>query len=83
MHIAGYGCAGTSAMAYGLVCHEIEAVDSGWRTFLSVQGSLAMSAISRYGSEDQKQHYLPSMARGETIGSFALTEPLAGAIQPP
>ena len=65
MHIQGYGCAGASAVEYGLVCHELEAADSGWRTFVSVQGSLAMSAIAKHGSEEQKQEWLPRMARGE------------------
>ena len=79
MHIQGYGCAGASAVAYGLVCHELEAADSGWRTFVSVQGSLAMSAIAKHGSEAQKQEWLPRMARGEVIGCFGLTEPQGGS----
>ena len=79
MHISGYGCAGAGAVAYGLVCHEIEAADSGWRTFVSVQGSLAMSAIAKHGSEEQKQEWLPRMATGETVGCFALTEPHGGS----
>lgn len=79
MHLAGYGCAGAGAVSYGLVCHEVEAADSAWRTFLSVQGSLAMTAIARFGSEEQKQHWLPRMAAGETIGCFALTEPEGGS----
>jgi len=79
MHIKGYGCAGAGAVSYGLVCLELEAADSGWRTFVSVQGSLAMSAISKYGSEEQKQHWLPGMAKGELIGCFALTEPQGGS----
>ena len=79
MHIEGYGCAGAGAVAYGLVCHELEAADSGWRTFVSVQGSLAMSAIAKHGSEQQKQEWLPRMARGEAIGCFALTEPAGGS----
>ncbi len=74
MHLQGYGCAGTSATAYGLACLELEAADSGIRSLVSVQGSLAMFAISRFGSEEQKQHWLPSMAAGETIGCFGLTE---------
>jgi glutaryl-CoA dehydrogenase len=79
MHLSGYGCAGRSAVEYGLACMELEAGDSGLRTFVSVQGSLAMSAISRFGSEEQKQEWLPRMARGETIGCFGLTEPTAGS----
>ncbi|MGW4928508.1 acyl-CoA dehydrogenase family protein [Agromyces sp. NPDC004153] len=79
MHLEGYGCAGAGAVSYGLVCLELEAADSGWRTFVSVQGSLAMSAIRRYGSEEQKQRWLPGMAKGELIGCFALTEPQGGS----
>ena len=79
MHISGYGCAGASAVAYGLVCHEIEAVDTAWRTFVSVQGSLAMSAIAKHGSEEQKQEFLPRMAKGELLGCFGLTEPHGGS----
>jgi glutaryl-CoA dehydrogenase len=79
MHLSGYGCAGRSAVEYGLACMELEAGDSGLRTFVSVQGSLAMSAISRFGSEEQKQEWLPRMARGEAIGCFGLTEPTAGS----
>lgn len=79
MHIKGYGCAGASPVAYGLVCLELEAVDSGWRTLVSVQGSLAMAAISKYGSEEQKQEWLPQMAAGEVIGCFGLTEPHGGS----
>ena len=79
MHLTGYGCAGAGAVSYGLVCLELEAVDSGWRTFVSVQGSLAMSAIYKYGSEEQKQRWLPGMAAGELIGCFALTEPSGGS----
>src|SRR6478609_8318804 len=79
MHIQGYGCAGAGAVAYGLVCHELESADSGWRTFVSVQGSLAMSAIAKHGSEEQKQEWLPRMARGEAIGCFGLTEPSGGS----
>src|SRR5215203_793885 len=79
MHLQGYGCAGAGAVSYGLVCLELEAADSGWRTFVSVQGSLAMSAIHKYGSEEQKQRWLPGMARGELIGCFALTEPQGGS----
>ena len=79
MHIEGYGCVGAGAVSYGLVCAELEAVDSGWRTFVSVQGSLAMSAISKFGSEEQKQQWLPGMAAGELIGCFGLTEPQGGS----
>ncbi|TAM66617.1 MAG: acyl-CoA dehydrogenase [Microbacteriaceae bacterium] len=79
MHLHGYGCAGASAVAYGLVCLELEAADSGWRTFVSVQGSLAMSAIHKHGSEEQKQEWLPRMAQGEAIGCFGLTEPAGGS----
>ncbi len=79
MHLDGYGCAGASATAYGLVCHALEQVDSGWRTLVSVQGSLAMGAISRWGSESQKSEWLPRMATGEVLGCFALTEPEGGS----
>ncbi|HZB84129.1 MAG TPA: acyl-CoA dehydrogenase family protein [Rubrobacteraceae bacterium] len=79
MHLNGYGCAGKSAVAYGLSCTELEAGDSGLRTFVSVQGSLTMSAIHKFGSEEQKQEWLPRMARGEAIGCFGLTEPEAGS----
>ena len=79
MHLQGYGCAGAGAVSYGLVCLELEAADSGWRTFVSVQGSLAMSAIHKYGSEEQKQRWLPGMAAGDLIGCFALTEPKGGS----
>ncbi|GAB2687173.1 acyl-CoA dehydrogenase family protein [Thalassiella azotivora] len=79
MHLDGYGCAGTSATAYGLACAELEAGDSGLRSLVSVQGSLAMFAIHRYGSEEQKQEWLPRMAAGEAIGCFGLTEPDAGS----
>jgi glutaryl-CoA dehydrogenase len=74
MHLEGYGCAGASAVAYGLACLELEAADSGLRSFVSVQGSLAMFAIHAFGSEEQKQDWLPRMARGEAIGCFGLTE---------
>jgi glutaryl-CoA dehydrogenase len=74
MHLEGYGCAGASAVAYGLACLELEAADSGVRSFISVQGSLAMYAIWAFGSEEQKQAWLPRMARGEAIGCFGLTE---------
>jgi glutaryl-CoA dehydrogenase len=79
MHLSGYGCAGTSATAYGLACLELEAADSGVRSLVSVQGSLAMYAIWRYGSEEQKSRWLPSMATGETVGCFGLTEPDHGS----
>lgn len=79
MHLDGYGCAGTSATAYGLACMELEAGDSGIRSLVSVQGSLAMFAIHRWGSEAQKQTWLPRMAAGEAIGCFGLTEPDAGS----
>ncbi len=79
MHLQGYGCAGTSAVAYGLACLELEAGDSGFRSFVSVQGSLAMYAIWAHGSEEQKQTWLPRMAAGEAIGCFGLTEPDFGS----
>ncbi len=79
MHLDGYGCAGTSATAYGLACLEAEAVDSGLRSFVSVQGSLSMFAIHRWGSEEQKQEWLPRMATGEALGCFGLTEPDYGS----
>ncbi|MDQ3375526.1 MAG: acyl-CoA dehydrogenase family protein, partial [Actinomycetota bacterium] len=79
MHLEGYGCAGRSAVEYGLACMELEAGDSGLRTFVSVQGSLAMSAIHMFGSEEQKEEWLPRMAKGEAIGCFGLTEPSAGS----
>lgn len=79
MHLTGYGCAGASATAYGLACMELEAGDSGVRSLVSVQGSLAMFAIWKWGSEAQKQEWLPRMARGEAIGCFGLTEPDAGS----
>jgi glutaryl-CoA dehydrogenase len=74
MHLHGYGCAGTSATAYGLACLELEAADSGMRSLVSVQGSLAMYAIWKYGSEEQKNEWLPRMSAGEAIGCFGLTE---------
>jgi glutaryl-CoA dehydrogenase len=74
MHLDGYGCAGTSATAYGLACLELEAADSGIRSLVSVQGSLAMFAIHEFGSEEQKEEWLPRMAAGESIGCFGLTE---------
>jgi glutaryl-CoA dehydrogenase len=79
MHLEGYGCAGASATAYGLACMELEAGDSGLRSLVSVQGSLAMFAIWRWGSEEQKQEWLPRMAAGEALGCFGLTEPDAGS----
>ncbi|GIF65510.1 glutaryl-CoA dehydrogenase [Asanoa ishikariensis] len=79
MHLTGYGCAGATATAYGLACLELEAGDSGVRSLVSVQGSLAMFAIHRYGSEEQKQRWLPPMAAGEAIGCFGLTEPDHGS----
>ncbi|HEV7753160.1 MAG TPA: acyl-CoA dehydrogenase family protein [Baekduia sp.] len=79
MHLQGYGCAGASATAYGLACLELEAGDSGIRSLVSVQGSLAMYAIWRWGSEEHKQQWLPRMAAGEAIGCFGLTEPDAGS----
>jgi glutaryl-CoA dehydrogenase len=78
-HLSGYGCPGRSAVEYGLAALELEAGDSGLRTFVSVQGSLAMSAIHKFGTEAQKQRWLPGMAAGEIIGCFGLTEPEAGS----
>ncbi len=79
MHLEGYGCAGTTATAYGLACMELEAGDSGLRSLVSVQGSLAMFAIWKHGSEEQKQEWLPRMAAGDAIGCFGLTEPDFGS----
>jgi glutaryl-CoA dehydrogenase len=79
MHLDGYGCAGASATAYGITCAELEAGDSGLRSLVSVQGSLAMFAIHRWGSEEQKQSWLPRLAAGDAIGCFGLTEPDAGS----
>ncbi len=79
MHLDGYGLPGASAVAYGLTCMELEAGDSGIRSFVSVQGSLAMFSIWKWGSEDQKQRWLPGMHTGELIGCFGLTEPDAGS----
>jgi len=79
MHLEGYGCAGASATAYGLACMELEAGDSGVRSLVSVQGSLAMFAIYRWGSEEQRRRWLPAMAAGEAIGCFGLTEPDSGS----
>ncbi|MEU1305163.1 acyl-CoA dehydrogenase family protein [Streptomyces shenzhenensis] len=79
MHLQGYGCAGTSAVEYGLACMELEAVDSGLRSFVSVQGSLSMFSVWRFGSEEQKQEWLPRLAAGQAIGCFGLTEPDHGS----
>lgn len=79
MHLEGYGCAGASAVQYGLACLEFEACDSGLRSLVSVQGSLAMFAIHRFGSDEQKDEWLPRMAAGEAIGCFGLTEPDIGS----
>jgi glutaryl-CoA dehydrogenase len=79
MHLAGYGCAGMGAIAYGVACRELEAADSGLRSLVSVQGSLAMFPIWKYGTEEQKQEWLPRMAAGEAIGCFGLTEPDHGS----
>jgi glutaryl-CoA dehydrogenase len=79
MHLEGYGCAGMSATAYGIACRELEAVDSGLRSFVSVQGSLAMFAIHRWGTDEQKDEWLPRMASGEVLGCFGLTEADAGS----
>ena len=79
MHLTGYGCLGANAVSYGLACRELEAGDSGFRSFVSVQGSLCMFPIHAYGSDEQKDRWLPPMARGEAIGCFGLTEPDAGS----
>ena len=79
MHLKGYGCLGVSAVSYGLACLELEAGDSGFRSFVSVQGSLSMFPIWKFGSEEQKQEWLPRMAAGEVIGCFGLTEPDFGS----
>ena len=79
MHLKGYGCGGSTATAYGLVCQELEAIDSGLRSLVSVQGSLAMFAIYRWGSEEQRTQWLPAMATGDVIGCFGLTEPDFGS----
>ena len=79
MHLQGYGCAGTSATAYGVACRELEAVDTGLRSYVSVQGSLAMYSLYRWGSDEQKDEWLPQMAAGEALGCFGLTEPDAGS----
>jgi glutaryl-CoA dehydrogenase len=79
MHLPGYGCGGSTATAYGVVCQELEAVDSGLRSMVSVQGSLAMFAIHHHGSEEQRNQWLPAMATGDVIGCFGLTEPDFGS----
>jgi glutaryl-CoA dehydrogenase len=79
MHLSGYGCAGASATSYGVACRELEAADSGLRSFVSVQGSLAMFPIWKFGSDEQKDRWLPGMAAGELIGCFGLTEPDSGS----
>jgi glutaryl-CoA dehydrogenase len=79
MHLDGYGCAGTSSVSYGLACMELEAGDSGVRSMVSVQGSLAMFPIRHFGSEEQRQQWLPRMAAGEVLGCFGLTEPDFGS----
>ena len=79
MHLQGYGCAGVGAVSYGLACAELEAVDSGLRSMVSVQGSLAMAAIHRHGSAEQRQAWLPRLATGESVGCFGLTEPDSGS----
>jgi glutaryl-CoA dehydrogenase len=79
MHLQGYGCAGTTATMYGIACRELEAVDGGIRSLVSVQGSLAMYPVHRYGSDQQKAQWLPRMASGEAVGCFGLTEPDAGS----
>ncbi|MDA2813704.1 acyl-CoA dehydrogenase family protein [Nocardiopsis sp. RSe5-2] len=79
MHLEGYGCAGAGPVAYGVACRELEAVDSGLRSFVSVQGSLAMTAIHKFGAEEQKREWLPRMAAGDAIGCFGLTEPDSGS----
>lgn len=79
MQLEGYGCAGVNAVSYGLACMELEAADSGFRSFASVQGSLAMFPIHAYGSDEQRERWLPAMAAGDVIGCFGLTEPDAGS----
>jgi glutaryl-CoA dehydrogenase len=79
MHLKGYGCPGLNSVSYGLACQELERGDSGLRSFVSVQGSLSMFAIYAFGSEEQKQRWLPAMARGEALGCFGLTEPDFGS----
>ena len=75
MHLTGYGCAGMGPVAYGVACRELEAADTGLRSLVSVQGSLAMYPIWKYGSDEQKEEWLPRMATGEAVGCFGLTEP--------
>jgi len=79
MHLQGYGCAGTNAVSYGLACQELEAIDSGLRSFVSVQGSLAMFAIHHWGTEEHRAEWLPQMATGDVLGCFGLTEAEAGS----
>jgi glutaryl-CoA dehydrogenase len=79
MHLDGYGCAGSTAVEYGVACMELEAADSGLRSFVSVQGSLAMRSVHAFGSEEQKQQWLPELAAGRAIGCFGLTEPDVGS----
>lgn len=79
MHLQGYGCAGLNATSYGIACRELEAIDSGLRSFVSVQGSLAMFAIHHWGTEDHRREWLPRMAVGEILGCFGLTEAEAGS----
>jgi glutaryl-CoA dehydrogenase len=79
MHLTGYGCAGTGAIAYGVACRELEAADSGLRSMVSVQGSLAMFPIWKYGTDEQKEEWLPRMASGDAVGCFGLTEPDHGS----
>src|SRR3954469_23362899 len=79
MHLEGYGCAGANAVSYGLACLELEYGDSGMRSFVSVQGSLSMFAIWKFGSEGQKRRWLPRMAAGDAVGCFGLTEPDFGS----
>src|SRR6516165_8527797 len=79
MHLTGYGCAGMGPVAYGVACRELEAADTGLRSLVSVQGSLAMYPIWRYGSDEQKEEWLPRMATGEAVGCFGLTEPDHGS----
>ncbi|MFJ8041817.1 acyl-CoA dehydrogenase family protein [Kitasatospora sp. NPDC096147] len=79
MHLEGYGCTGSTAVEYGVACMELEAADSGLRSFVSVQGSLAMRSIHAYGSEEQKQRWLPELAAGRAVGCFGLTEPDFGS----
>ncbi|GAB7191339.1 acyl-CoA dehydrogenase [Kineococcus sp. NUM-3379] len=79
MHLSGYGCAGAGPVSYGLACMELEAGDTAWRTFVSVQGSLVMTAVARFGSEEQRSRWLPELAAGRAVGCFALTEPGAGS----